>query len=373
VPSPVGGASWCGGCASHACVMPPPGSWCGGGWYPGEPPFPVQEQQVTTAQSSCPGPSLPPCDDESCPGPSPSCVTTSRQSRSRGAACARRSLCTAAFWHTKCPHPANPRGIQPAHARGAGHGTGGGRGWLCRNLFDTVSGHENPPGNPVHGWDMVALSGNVGASLRVLDLSGCLTLRSVDVVRSCTQLRCLWMPGCFNVTDLSPLAACSETLEELWMGRALSVVSLAPLKACTRLRKLDLRGCSPVLLNQAECLRLACDPLTVKFEGPVHELQPNMPPGMQQAAATELWMLTDNGGPQIQAAIAAGACSPLVRLLAPASSEALQVALFHLAYTVAGNMAVVSAGAIPALEMLLESGSPGARAAVAAALRTLSH
>jgi hypothetical protein len=79
------------------------------------------------------------------------------------------------------------------------------------------------------------------------------------------------MPGCFNVADLSPLAGCSETLEELWMANALSVVSLAPLAACTRLRKLDLRECRSLLLNQVEGLQVACthlaDPQSVKFEG----------------------------------------------------------------------------------------------------------
>jgi hypothetical protein len=165
----------------------------------------------------------------------------------------------------------------------------------------------------------LTLSSAVAAKLPVLDISGCRYLRSIDVVRSCVQLRCLWLPS-VSVTDLSPLAACSETLEELWMSGSYCITSLAPLKACTRLRKLDLHGCFQ-LRNQVEDLRLACtqlaDPASVKIEGLVHDLQPSITPGMQGSAAHTLEFMSRVGGLEAKAAIAAaGAIPALVHLLA---------------------------------------------------------
>lgn len=90
----------------------------------------------------------------------------------------------------------------------------------------------------VSDWPMPMLSSSVSAKLRVIDSSCCGGLTSIDAVRSCGQLRVLWMPNCARVLDLSPLAACSETLEELWMACNRQINSLAPLKACTRLTKL---------------------------------------------------------------------------------------------------------------------------------------
>jgi hypothetical protein len=81
-------------------------------------------------------------------------------------------------------------------------------------------------------WDL-SLSSSVGASLRVLDINGCVGLGSIDIVRSCAQLRCLRMHGDCGVSDLSPLAACSMTLEELWIAENKQVVSVAPLMSCT--------------------------------------------------------------------------------------------------------------------------------------------
>jgi hypothetical protein len=117
---------------------------------------------------------------------------------------------------------------------------------------------------------------------------------SIAAMRSCVQLRCLRMPrgtgdNRHTVSSLSPLAACRQ-LEELWMARNFQFISLAPLKALPKLRKLDLRGCQPVLLSQVADLQLsACPhlahPSTVELEGLVQELQPNVPPGIQQEAA----------------------------------------------------------------------------------------
>ncbi|KAG1657786.1 hypothetical protein FOA52_012864 [Chlamydomonas sp. UWO 241] len=119
-----------------------------------------------------------------------------------------------------------------------------------------LGGDGEPP--PLWGF---TISSNLGATLRVHDVSGCFDLGFIEVLRSCVELRCLCMPFCVSVSDLSPLAACSETLEELWMARSV-VMSLAPLKACTRLRKLDLRGChSDELYDQVEDLRLTCTQL----------------------------------------------------------------------------------------------------------------
>ncbi|KAG1665992.1 hypothetical protein FOA52_010090 [Chlamydomonas sp. UWO 241] len=116
-----------------------------------------------------------------------------------------------------------------------------------------------------------AFSSRVAATLGVIDISGCVDVRSIDFVRSCVQLRCLWMPGCVGVSDLLPLGACSETLEELWLAGNGQFRSLALLKACPRLRKLDLTRCHSVLADQVENLRLSCTelaaPSSVKLQG----------------------------------------------------------------------------------------------------------
>jgi hypothetical protein len=93
------------------------------------------------------------------------------------------------------------------------------------------------------------------------------------------------MPG-VRVEDLSPLAACSETLKELWMAGNHEVASLVPLTACTRLIKLDVRDCPVALVELVADLQTACtqlaDPRSVVIEGLVHELHPNLPPGVQK-------------------------------------------------------------------------------------------
>ncbi|KAG1652765.1 hypothetical protein FOA52_005959 [Chlamydomonas sp. UWO 241] len=151
---------------------------------------------------------------------------------------------------------------------------------------------------PVPALYMLALSSSVPATLQTIDVSDCGGLSSIDFVRSCGQLRCLWVPGCVSVSDLAPLAACSETLEELWMAYNY-LVSLAPLKARTKLRKLDIRGHQSELRNQVKDLRLACtqlaDPASVELESMVHNLQPNMPPDAQEGAAQEATNTIDEG------------------------------------------------------------------------------
>jgi hypothetical protein len=184
-----------------------------------------------------------------------------------------------------------------------------------------VSTCTHPQGVQDGALDPLTLSSAVAAKLRVLDISGCRYMRYIDIVRSCVQLRCLWMPDLSNVSDLSALAACSETLQELWMACCTSVMSLDPLKACTRLRKLDVRSCNSDLRNQVQDLRLACtqmaDPASVKIEGLVHELQPGIPPGMQERAAYALLDLSRRGGLEKAAIAAAGAIPALVQLLRP--------------------------------------------------------
>ncbi|KAG1652432.1 hypothetical protein FOA52_013178 [Chlamydomonas sp. UWO 241] len=214
-------------------------------------------------------------------------------------------------------------------------------------------------------WDMLAttLSGGVAATLRVINISGCIELRSINVVRNCVQLRCLWMPGCVSVSDLSPLGACSETLEELWLACDIQVSSLAPLASFTKLRKLDLSGCLPALDAHVQDLQLACTqlaaPSSVELEGLVHELQASIPPGMQERAAFSVASIMRIGGLEAQAAVtAAGAIPALVRLLAPYQPASVQDAacgaLQNLAANHAQNKTVVAAaGAILALVWLL--------------------
>jgi hypothetical protein len=240
----------------------------------------------------------------------------------------------------------------------------------------------HPQDDQGEALDRLTLSSAVAAKLRVLDISGCRYLRSIDFVRSCVHLRCLWLPCCFKVSDLSPLAGCSETLEELWMAGSRSVKSLAPLKACTRIRKLDLRACDPELRNQVEDLRLACtqlaDPASVKIEGLVHDLQPSIPPYMQANAATALMDVSHAGGHEAKDAIAAAGTIPaLVQLLAsdsPAVRRQAAWALSHLARGHAQSQAANAAsGAIPALVQLLrpQSGA-GVQEESANALRDLA-
>ncbi|KAG1664771.1 hypothetical protein FOA52_013623 [Chlamydomonas sp. UWO 241] len=126
-------------------------------------------------------------------------------------------------------------------------------------------------------------SSSVSATLQVIDLSWCESLRSIAAVRGCAQLGCLRIFHCFSRSDLSPLAGCNQ-LEKLWMAAAVKVTSLAPLKACPGIRKLDLRGCSRGLHDQVEDLKLSCTqlthPLLVELEGQAPELQPYLSPGV---------------------------------------------------------------------------------------------
>ncbi|KAG1670664.1 hypothetical protein FOA52_010939 [Chlamydomonas sp. UWO 241] len=220
-------------------------------------------------------------------------------------------------------------------------------------------------GWPPPRWG-VTLSSNLGATLRVLDASGCFDLSSTNGAGSCVKLRCPWMPGCINVSDLSPLAACSETLEELWMADS-GVRSLAPLQACTKLCKLDLRDCHYELYDQAEDLQLACTqlaaPSLVELAALVHTLQPNMPPDMQKDAAEALAYMIDDK--DVEAALeardaitAAGAIPALVQLLGPDCSSDVQAAAARVLHNLAGDhaqnqSAISAAGAIPALVQML--------------------
>ncbi|KAG1664030.1 hypothetical protein FOA52_010449 [Chlamydomonas sp. UWO 241] len=211
-------------------------------------------------------------------------------------------------------------------------------------------------------WDMQVPNSTAAVTLRVVNLSGCVGLRSIDAISSCVELRCLWMPGCVSVTDLSLLAACSKTLEELWMAGKPGVRSLVPLRACTKLRKLDVRGCYEMLLNEVADLQLTCTqlatPSSVQCEGLVHDLQPSIAPDMQGHAALRLVRLCRVGGIEAQdAMVAAGAIPTLVRLLEPESSEGMQAAaadvLGNLACHAQNKAAITSAGATPALVRLL--------------------
>jgi hypothetical protein len=171
-----------------------------------------------------------------------------------------------------------------------------------------------------YAWDFPALGSGLAATLQVVDVCGCSNLTSLGALRSCVQLRCLRMPSWVSVlADLAPLGACSQ-LEELWMARNFQVTSLAPLKACPRLRKLDIRSCRHTLQDQVEDLRLSCkhlaDPKTVEIEGLVLDLQPDMPPGAQAAAAGALSDLASTNK-QTKTAIAnTGAIPLLVQLRA---------------------------------------------------------
>ncbi|KAG1661098.1 hypothetical protein FOA52_012087 [Chlamydomonas sp. UWO 241] len=215
-------------------------------------------------------------------------------------------------------------------------------------------------------WVTTMLSSHVAATLQVLDFGGCANLSSIDAVRSCPQPRCLWMPGCVGVSSLSLLSACSQ-LEELWMAGNPQIDSLMPLQGCPKLRKLDLRGCDAVLFDQVEELRLACtqlaDPASVELEGLVHEIQLNMPPGMQNAAAVALRSLARRNSQNQVAITAAGAIPPLVKLLGADSSAAVQQAaaraLRSLAWSDDAHIhdAITTAGAFPSLVKLLGPGS----------------
>jgi hypothetical protein len=168
-----------------------------------------------------------------------------------------------------------------------------------------------PPEDVVPDWPMPVLSSTVAATLRVVDFTCCSGMTSIDAVRSCVQLRVMWMPY-VGVSDLSLLAACSETLEELWMSGNEQIDSLVPLKACTRLAKLDLFGCN--LDGQVEDLRQACpqlaDPSTAEVEGLVHELQPGIPPHNQAWAAYGQDEIINLGGPDYLVNIAAAGAIP---------------------------------------------------------------
>ncbi|KAG1662173.1 hypothetical protein FOA52_006393 [Chlamydomonas sp. UWO 241] len=241
---------------------------------------------------------------------------------------------------------------------------------------------QDPGADVTPALDMPEFSSSVVATLRVIDVSDCHALRSIDFVRSCEQLSCLWMAGCVGVSNISPLAACSETLEELWMAFNWKINSLAPLKACSRLRKLDLRECSFARAEVGD-LRLTCtqlaDPASVQLEGWVHDLRPNMPAVVQASALTIVADAVRQGGLEGQTYIAAaGAIPALVQQLLGSSEvaqEAAARALHNLAKGHAQNQAaVIAAGGIPALVKLLGAAgfSAGVQAAAAGALGSLA-
>ncbi|KAG1676635.1 hypothetical protein FOA52_008764 [Chlamydomonas sp. UWO 241] len=219
-------------------------------------------------------------------------------------------------------------------------------------------------------WDMPVASNNVAATLCVIDISGCDSLRSIDFVRSCVQLGCLWMPGCDDVSDMSPLGACREMLEELWMAGNAQICSLTPLAACARLRKLDLLDCVQ-LHDQVAGLQLTCTQLAAP------SLRPDAAGDVQEAAARVLCALTFSSLNQTAFASSGGIPS-LVRLLGPDSSahmhEAAASVLQDLvAYHSDNQTAIASAGVILNLVRLLGPDvSEGEQQAAASALENLA-
>ncbi|KAG1664764.1 hypothetical protein FOA52_013616 [Chlamydomonas sp. UWO 241] len=244
---------------------------------------------------------------------------------------------------------------------------------LCRCVR-----HQRPPPPVISAWRLPVFSTSLAATLQVVDVSCCTRLVSIDAVRTCAQLRCLCMAGGLLVSALSPLAACSQ-LEEVWMAGNLRITSLAPLKACPKLRKLDLRGCYFTLREQAVDLQLSCTELahlsSVELEGRVHELWPNVPPGVQVVAAHTLERMAVN---KAEAITSAGAIPPLVELLGKHSGVQMAAtrALKSLAAGHAANQTViVAAGAIPPLVLLLlqkQHSSPNVPQAAVQALACLA-
>jgi hypothetical protein len=220
------------------------------------------------------------------------------------------------------------------------------------------------------------LGSRVAATIEEIDVSYCAHLDSICAVSDCVKLRCLRMPG-VGVVDLSPLAACSETLEELWMADAHKDTSLVPLKACIGLRKLDVRDCAPSLHNQVADLQLAlADPASVTIEGLVHELQPNIPPDVTMEAADALRELGKQSSDNKVAIFAAGAFPPIVLLLSDVSEDVQFSAARALRSLVTGHAALKSAvaasGAIPPLVLLLRHLSEDVRLQASDALRNLA-
>ncbi|KAG1662175.1 hypothetical protein FOA52_006395 [Chlamydomonas sp. UWO 241] len=167
---------------------------------------------------------------------------------------------------------------------------------------------QDPGADVTPALDMPAFSSSVAATLQVIDVGDCTQLSSINFIRRCVQLRSLWMPGCIGVSDLSPLAACSEMLEELWMSGADSVVSLAALKFCIRLRKLDLRDCNFDFSDQATITAAGAIP------GLAQLLGPDSPADVQAQAALALGCLAADHAQNQATITAAGAIPALTRL-----------------------------------------------------------
>ncbi|KAG1664750.1 hypothetical protein FOA52_004758 [Chlamydomonas sp. UWO 241] len=264
-------------------------------------------------------------------------------------------------------------------------------------------------------WDMAPLSSSLAAKLRVLDLSGCVGLRSIDVARGCEELVCVRMPGVTGVSDLSPLGACSQ-LEELWMSENPQIASVAPLKACPKLRKLYLgdmhsvlrdRRLGDVMLLLKTCPQLE-DPSKVVLEGLVLTLRPGFsmrawelavttlpcihgvacdgacdrPSKQADAMELVLQIAVSSMVPDMVAAdfAAAGIFAALVQLLGlgvqARSQRAAALALGRLAviHDVWYRPAIIGAGAVPPLVGLLgPKSSAGMQMAAARALFCLGH
>ena len=93
--------------------------------------------------------------------------------------------------------------------------------------------------------------GELQEHLRVLDLSGCSSLRMVDGLSGLTDLRHLDLSGCGALSSLACLSSLSE-LRHLDLSGCGALSSLACLSGLSELRHLDLSGCGA--LSSLACL-----------------------------------------------------------------------------------------------------------------------
>ncbi|KAG1680620.1 hypothetical protein FOA52_015069 [Chlamydomonas sp. UWO 241] len=208
--------------------------------------------------------------------------------------------------------------------------------------------------NRLGSWELPAFSPSLAATLTFLDVSHS-SLTCIEAVRSCTQLRVVRIASTI-VDDLSPLGACSQ-LEELWMAGCNNVRGFACLAGCPRLRKFDLHTSTalPGVYSQLEALTVPCPRLVdphasvhpcsdIALEGRVHDLEPGMPAGVQEAAATALRSLMDdeNARPGIADVITSVGAIPSLVAFSSAERQA----------------EIAAAGGVPLLVQLLEPDVP---------------
>ena len=94
---------------------------------------------------------------------------------------------------------------------------------------------------------------SVCRDLRVLDLSGCTALTSLNGIENCRRLQRLFLWNCSLIKTVEPLKSCAD-LEVLILDGCTSITALKWLRVCSRLRNVSLIECTQLKAADVEAL-----------------------------------------------------------------------------------------------------------------------